>query len=177
MSPAARERVDEHGGEGCGQGALAVRRAWMWRRASGGLVDQERAGLVRGVAERVVPRCEQDVVGVDGQRGGEVHGVVAAQRMPGSEVSGVTCQRFVDADDPQLRANVLERIDGEVVSGLIDPRDLQGGRDPRARLWVDELARDRRCAAVPQFRGKIGAGLLEDQLDQRRGVEVDDQRR
>jgi hypothetical protein len=46
-----------------------------------------------------------------------------------------------------------------------------------ACLGVDELARNEDIGAVPELDGELGAGFVEDQLDERRRVEVDDQRR
>jgi hypothetical protein len=116
---------------------------------SGDLVDQERARLLRGVGERGVPGREENVVGVDRQRGCEVGGVIATQRVPGGEVSGVPRERLVKTDDAQLRVELLQRLDGEVVCGLVDPIGSSSGRDARAGFRIDELAGDRKLGAVP----------------------------
>ena len=63
-------------------------------------VDEELAGFVGRLAKRPVPRCEQDVVGINGKRAREMDRVVSAERVSLCQLAGVTSKRFVDADDP-----------------------------------------------------------------------------
>ena len=107
----------------------------------------------------------------------EVDGVVAAQGVLGGEVAAVAGQRFVDRDDAQLGVEILERGDGADVRWFVDAASARSRGECRACLGVDELARDEQVSAIPELDGEFGAGLVEDELDQRGRVEVDDQRR
>jgi hypothetical protein len=107
----------------------------------------------------------------------EVNGVVAAQRVLGGEVAGLTGERFVDRDDAQLGVELLERRGGSAVSRLVDATCVSCRGERGARLGVDELAGDEQVGAIPELDGELGAGCVEDQLDQGRRIEVDDQRR
>jgi hypothetical protein len=107
----------------------------------------------------------------------EVDGVVAAQGVFGGEVAGVAGEWFVDRDDAQLGEEILERGDRADVGRFVDAARASSRCERCACLGVDELARDEQVGAIPQFDGELGAGFVEDQLDQRRRIEVDDQRR
>ncbi len=103
--------------------------------------------------------------------------VVSAQRVPFRELSGVAGKRFVDADDAQLGVDILQRIEREAVGLEVDATTAAGGRHRCPRFGIHQLAGCHDVGAIPELRGVIGAGLVEDKLDQRGGVELDDQRR
>jgi hypothetical protein len=151
-----------------------------WRHRAPGsrrVVGEQPARRARGRVERCVPRGEENVVAVQLQGASEVDGVVAAQGVLGGEVAGVAGQWLVDRDGAQLCVEVLERCDRADVGGFVDTARASRRSERCARLGVDELARDQDAAAIPELDGELGAGFVEDQLDERRRVEVDDQRR
>lgn len=125
----------------------------------------------------MVPRCQQDVVACDMQRACEVDGVIAAQGVLGGKLAGLAGEWFVDRDDAQLGVEMFERGDRVDAGRFVDAARASNGCKRRACLGVDELARDEQVGAVPELDGEVGARLVEDQLDQRRRIEVDDQRR
>jgi hypothetical protein len=106
-----------------------------------------------------------------------VDGVVAAQRVFGGEVAGVAGERFVDRYDSELSVELVKRGDRAGVRRVVDAVGACSRCERCACFWVDELPGDEQVGAVPELDGELGAGLVEDQLDQRRRVEVDDQRR
>jgi hypothetical protein len=106
-----------------------------------------------------------------------VDGVVAAQGVFAGEIAGVTGEWLIDRDDAQLGVEILERGDRADVGRFVDAARANGRCERCACLGVDELARDEQVGAIPELGGELGAGLVEDQLDERRRVEVDDQRR
>jgi hypothetical protein len=105
-----------------------------------------------------------------------MHRVIATQCALVREPAGALRQRFVDADNHQLGSERVE-LGHRTVMGA-------GGQAPcpprrgqcRARFEVGKDTGGGRVA-VPQLRCDIGAVLDDDQLDQRRGVEVQPQRR
>ena len=144
---------------------------------SGSVVGEKPARRARGRVERVVPRGEEDVVAYEVQGACEVDGVVAAQGMPGGEVAGLAGQWLVERDGAQLGVEILERGNRADVSRFADTARAGGRGERRAGLGVDELARNQEVGAIPKFDGELGASFVEDQLDERRSIEVDDQRR
>ena len=105
-----------------------------------------------------------------------MHRVVATQCALVRELAGALRERFVDADDHQLGSERVElghrTVMGAGGQALGPPRRGQC----RARLRVGKDTGGGRIA-VPQLRCDIGAVLDDDQLDQRRGVDVQPQRR
>jgi hypothetical protein len=144
---------------------------------STGVVGDELAGCAGGGVEGVVPGREENVVAFEVQGGCEVDGVVAAQGVLGGEVAGLAGEWFVDRDDAQLGIEIFERGDRADVGRFVDAAGASSGGERGACLGVDELARDEEVGSVPELDREVGAGFVEDQLDQRRRVEVDDQRR
>ena len=104
-------------------------------------------------------------------------GVIAAQGVLRGEIAGVASQWFVDRDGTQLGIEILECGDRAAVRRSADAALASSRREGCAGLGVGELARDEDVGAVPELDGELGAGFVEDQLDERRRVEVDDQRR
>ena len=111
------------------------------------------------------------------QRASKVDGVVAAQGILGGEVAGVAGQWFIERDGAQLGVELLERGDRADVRRCVDAARALSRGERCACLGVDELAGDQDVGAIPELDGELGAGFVEDQLDERRRVEVDGQRR
>lgn len=59
----------------------------------------------------------------------------------------------------------------------VDSAGSMGRRRGGASLWVYELTGGDELGSVPEFFGEVRSLLREDELDERRGVEVGDQRR
>jgi hypothetical protein len=106
-----------------------------------------------------------------------VHCVVAAQPVLSGQLSGLVDERAVDADDQQLTMQRLELFAGELVPGSGQTPAASRARECRAALGVVENARCAGKRRVPQLGCDLGVILNDDELDQRRGVEVQDQRR
>jgi hypothetical protein len=123
------------------------------------------------------PFPSQTEVALEVQGACEVDGVVAAQGVLGGEVAGLAGEWFVDRDDAQLGVEILERGDGADVGRFVDAASASSRCERCACLGVDELARDEEVGAIPELHGELRAGFIEDQLDHRRRIEVDDQRR
>lgn len=103
--------------------------------------------------------------------------VVAAKSEVFGVRAGVTSEVRIDADRDQICLQFLESRQCFSVLVLpqaaLSPRTRQG----RASLWVGEDAGRRGMAAGPELGGQVRAVLDDDELDQRRGVEVEDQAR
>jgi hypothetical protein len=103
-------------------------------------------------------------------------GVVAAQTVGLGKVSSGVCEAWVETDDIQLSAVLIDPVDRTAQGCRGDPASAMGSGRGSTCLGVNELARNDRFGAIPQLCGKLGSWFVEHQLDQRRGVEVDDQR-
>lgn len=101
--------------------------------------------------------------------------VVAAQPEVFGVIAGASRKLLVYADRNQLPVELLE--DRERFSMLLIPEPLQapGSRKGRSPLRVGQNARRCGVCAVPEPGRQLRALLDDDQLDQRRGVEVEDQ--
>jgi hypothetical protein len=144
---------------------------------SGNVVGEELARRACGRVERVVPRGEEHVVAEQLQGACQVDSVVAAQGMLRGEVAGVAGESVVDSEGAQLGAEIVERGNRADVRRFADTAAAGSRGERRACLGVDELAGGQEVGPIPEFDGELGAGLVEDQLDECRCVEVDDQRR
>jgi hypothetical protein len=141
------------------------------------VVGDEPTRRTRGGVQGVVPCREENVVAFEREGACEVDGVVAAQGVLRGELAGVSGEWFVDRDGSQLGIEILEGCDRADVRGLTDAARASSRGERCAGLGVDELARDQDVGAIPELDGELGAGFVEDQLDERRRIEVDDQRR
>jgi hypothetical protein len=106
-----------------------------------------------------------------------VDGVVAAQGVLSGEVAGVAGQWFVDRGDAELSIEFVDRGDGTEVGRVVDAARAGCRSERCASFGVDELAGDQKVGTIPELGREFGPGFVEDQLDQRRRIEVDDQRR
>src|SRR5680860_1173268 len=136
-----------------------------------------QAELDRGFGEVTVPSGEDDRILTQRERGGEVHGVIAAQAELFGEAAGTPGERLIHSDKGEVGQEILEVGEGAGVLSLGQPpapsRRCQGGES----LGVGEDAGKRRVNRLPEFGGQLGALLGDYELDQRRGVEVETPRR
>jgi len=147
------------------------------RRLSRNARDDRSTGANGGTGKVVVPGDKYEVGVLHAERGRQVHGVIAAQGVGLGDLAGLLCEPPIDADDPPGRAGPLEVLHGDPPRTLIDPARALGGRERRARLGIHEPTPDARRRPRPQLVGDRRALLVDERLDQRRRVEVDDQRR
>lgn len=77
----------------------------------------------------------------------------------------------------RLGVQIVDRADGAAQRVCVDPTSSAGQRRCRTCLWVYELTGRDECGSVPELFGDLRSLLGEDELDQRGGVEVGDQRR
>lgn len=97
--------------------------------------------------------------------------------MPFREFPSGMGKRLIDIDDAKRCGRRLEVTDRgpEVFGGDSSSSGCGGQCGPGLR--VDETARDTKRGALPQLIGKIRAFLCDEEFDNRRSVEVGDQRR
>ncbi len=143
---------------------------WLSRR------DRE-AGPQGSLSEIAVPGNKRDLVVRERQRGGEMDGVVAAQGHVVGELPRLARQVLVHSDQEQFALERLEVGDCLCVVGRRETIGAAGSGQGRATLWVREDAGRRRMGARPELGGQVRAILNDDELDQRRGVEVENQAR
>jgi hypothetical protein len=106
-----------------------------------------------------------------------VDGVVAAKVALGREISCPTSEPVIDADDQRGGVKRLEFSHDRPVGGCLEaPVSMSCGQD-RPGLGIGQDTDSRRMARAPQPDGDFGPILLDEKLDQRRGVEVEGQRR
>src|ERR1700684_1066015 len=103
--------------------------------------------------------------------------VVAAQGGLLGELAGLACELYVDADERQLPVQRLEALERTCVRGGGKPGAAPCCRERRATLGVGEDARNPRMRSPPQLARQLRSLLGDHELDERRGVEIKDQRR
>ena len=103
--------------------------------------------------------------------------VVTAQSQVFGVLASTNRKLPIDADRSQVRIQLLEVC--ERLAVLISPEPIQstGSREGRSALGIDKDARRRRMGAIPEFGRQVRAVLYNNELDQRGGVEVEDQAR
>jgi len=106
-----------------------------------------------------------------------MNSVVAAQREPFGEIPGVACELRVHRYPREFPLDRLELDQRTLVGGRGEASSAARRAKSRAALGVGEDARRGGVRARPQFVGDARAFLGNDELDERRGVEVEDQRR
>jgi hypothetical protein len=138
---------------------------------------RESAAVLFGcVSQGGIPTDERDrPAGRQGAR--QMDGVVASQGEPFGEFAGVACKVRVDRNPQELAVDRLELGERAFVRSRGEASRAQRRAKSRAALGVGEDARRRGVRARPQFVGDAGAFLGDDELDERRRVEVEDQRR
>lgn len=135
-----------------------------------------QACLARRLAQIAVPG-DDDRLPVKLQGSREVHGVIAAQAVfLGKRASAVGKLRvYAERNHPALQ--IPEIGNGAPMSLPAKATCAFSGRQRRPSLWIGEDARGHRGGAVPEFGRRVGVILDDDELDERRSVEVEDQRR
>lgn len=143
------------------------------------MLRDEREGLLSGgVPQLFVPAGEVEFLSSsERERPGQMHSVVGSERM-GAGALGSTRQKCVGggvAENPT--PDVLQIIKGSVELGRGEAPAFAHPGQGRGRLDVG----DRRGAdairvgiGAPSF---LGSGLVDQELDQRAGIEVETQRR
>lgn len=103
--------------------------------------------------------------------------VISTQSQTFGVLSGASCEFLVDADRDQVPEKLPE--DRERISVLVLPQPVQpsSGRDGSTALRIGEDARRCGISTLPELSRRLRTVLDDDQLDQRRGVEVEDQAR
>lgn len=140
--------------------------------------DERQVLRAGGSSKFVVPTGEPGVVGLSHhQRGRKLHGVVRTQHMLSGQVSRAPyelCREFRDHDaapEPvELRPLRPVSRAGEAFTGA-HPREC------RMRLHICDFGYGNRRGSPQRTLDIRGAGLLDEQLDQRACIEKQDQRR
>ena len=117
--------------------------------------DDRDANLKCGGGEVAVPGHEREVGRVGSQRGGEMHGVIATQRVLLGEFAGVAGQRPVDTDQHHRVACSLQVADDCAQLGPVDPPAAVRGGERRACLGIDEAAGDALRGSSPDLIGEL----------------------
>ena len=136
-----------------------------------------QTGLIGCSRKIPVPSHEDDFLVAELKRGGEMNCVIATKSKIFGMLAGATSEGRIDAYGDQVFLQLLERRQRPFVRGLPQAALASCGRQSRASLRVGEDAGRCRMTAVPELGGQLGAILDDDELDQRRGVEVEDQAR
>ena len=134
------------------------------------------SALLRGALEVPIPGDKRDV-GAERERARKVDGVVSAQLVLLGKLARPLCERPVDPDQHQLALQGLELLPRPPVARGAQPTATTSCSERRATLGVAEDAGRRPKARTPQLGHQLGAGLDNDELDERGGVEVQNQRR
>lgn len=103
--------------------------------------------------------------------------VVASQGEPFGEIACLACELGVHGYPGEFALDRLELGQRALVRGRGEASRAQGRAESGTALGVGEDARRGGVRARPQFVGDARAFLGNDELDERRGVEVEDQRR
>jgi hypothetical protein len=143
-------------------------------------------GSRRGCNSQSAPVCRGAQIEIPGderrclterERTREVDRVVATQPELIGELARSTGQVLVDPDDEQFRAGRVEVLDRLAMAHRCETTCAPCRRERRTSLRVREETRRDGVSRIPQLRDQLRAILGDDQLDQRRGVEVERQRR
>jgi hypothetical protein len=137
---------------------------------------QSAAALDRRAPEFSVPRDQYDIA-VEHERAGEMDRVVAPECVVVSELPGVVGEGFVDPDDQQLAMQRPERFARSRVPPCTQTSGAACRCKRRSTLGVGHDARCPRERSGPEVRDQLRAVLDDHELDERGGVEVEDQRR
>lgn len=127
-----------------------------------------------GAAEIAVPR---DHGGGCAERecAREMNGVVAAELELLGKIAGSSCEHLVDPDRDELGVRRFEVLERPAVGAGAETAGTPRGRQCGASFGIGEDARGDLMARGPKICGKLGAVLDDDELDERRGVEVERQ--
>jgi hypothetical protein len=129
------------------------------------------------MGEISVPGHEDDSLIAELECGREVNCVIATKPKIFGVLASATGEIRIDTDRDQVCLQLLKG--SQCLCVLVFPQSALAprGRQGRASLRVGEDAGRCRIGASPKFGSKVGAVLNDDELDQCRGVEVEDQAR
>src|SRR5205807_8074779 len=140
--------------------------------ASGrGLDRSYRAPALQGRAPEVAIPADEHDLGSERQRAREMDCVVAAQGELISKLAGVPGQVAVDSYQRQIVEHRVELVASVPVARRTQPSRACGRRERRPSLWITEDTRGHVEGTIPELGRDVGAVLLDQQLDQCRGVE------
>jgi hypothetical protein len=134
------------------------------------------AGGDRGVLQALVPGDQRGLI-AEAQGACKVHGVVATKVVLGRQVTRSAREGVIDADYECGGVKRLEFSLGRPVRGRREAAGSMSSCQGRSGFGVGQNTDSRRMARVPQPDGDLGPILLYEELDQRRGIEVEGQRR
>jgi len=103
--------------------------------------------------------------------------VGSGQRQRLGELAGLACELAVDPHQHEFALKGLELLSCPAVRVGSQEIGAMGRGERRAALGVTEDAGRHPKLRAPQLGGHLGAGLDDDELQKRGGVEVEDQRR
>lgn len=134
-----------------------------------------QADCFRRPGEISVPGHHDNFVIPQFERGRQMDRVVTAQSQVFRVLAGTNRNRLVDADRGQVRIQILKGR--ERLAVLLCPQPIQStsSGERRPALGIGKDARRRPMGAIPELGRQVRAVLYNDELDQRRGVEVEDQ--
>jgi hypothetical protein len=129
------------------------------------------------LGEISIPGDKDDFLVTEFECGSEVDRVIATQRQVFGMLAGADGELLIDPDRSQLRVELLKGR--EPLPVLLFPQAPQatGSRQGSSSLRVGKDARRRGIGATPELGRQVRAILDDNELDQRRGVEVEDQAR
>ena len=136
-----------------------------------------QANFLRRPREISVPGHHDNFFVPQFERGRQMDRVVTAQPQVFGVLAGTNREFVIDADGNQIPIQGLKAC--ERLTVLIRPEPIQspGSHESRPALWIGEDARCRRMGTSPKLGCQLGPVLNDHELDQRRGVEVEDQAR
>lgn len=111
------------------------------------------------------------------QGAGKVDGVVATQAELRRQLAGLASELTIDPDRHQLVLKRFEVGQSVAIGGRAETTGTTRARDCGPPLRVSENARCDRMRDGPRLDRQLRAGLGDDELDQRRRIEVEVQRR
>lgn len=129
------------------------------------------------LGEIPIPGDEHDFLVAEFERRGEVDRVIATQAQLFGTGASVSGKFLVYADRDQVCAEHLEGGERLTVLLLSEAMEAASSRKGRPALGVGKDAGRCGVGAAPKLGGQLGTILDHNELDQRRGVEVEDQAR
>jgi hypothetical protein len=156
------------------QGCSVLRQQPLSELVETGNTQVNALGRLR---EILIPSHEDDFLIAEFECGGEMDRVIATQPQVFGIAAGASGKFLVDSDRSQLRVELLKVRQRLPVLLFPETTQAPGRRQSRPSLRIGKDARRCGIGASPELGRQIGAVLDDNELDQRRGVEVEDQAR
>ena len=122
--------------------------------------------------------CDDYQIGVTDPIGGsEVDRVVASQSVQPGETPGVPSKVVIDLDDVELLVSSVQLVDRSPKVAGGQPAETVGLSESSPAFGVDEAGTYDSVGAIPERGGTSGTRFGDKQRDNRRRVEIRDQRR